>query len=114
MVGAEGTVEERLFPSGYVRVHGELWYTEYVGSKYRQEKAIHGRAGDSLYYHYVPAFPLLSSRTRPRLGVTGRVQSRPPDLVRGECEPQARTDGFGRRDGYNGLVSETFGETDYN
>ncbi|MFQ5821564.1 MAG: NfeD family protein [Candidatus Heimdallarchaeota archaeon] len=30
MVGAQGIVEERLAPSGYVRVHGELWQAEVV------------------------------------------------------------------------------------
>ncbi|MFX0197796.1 MAG: NfeD family protein [Candidatus Hodarchaeota archaeon] len=28
MVGAQGIVEDRLAPSGYVRVHGELWQAE--------------------------------------------------------------------------------------
>ncbi len=31
MVGAQGTVEDRLSPSGYVRVHGELWQAEVMG-----------------------------------------------------------------------------------
>ncbi|NIO09412.1 MAG: nodulation protein NfeD, partial [Deltaproteobacteria bacterium] len=31
MVGVQGIVEERLAPSGYVRVHGELWQAEVVG-----------------------------------------------------------------------------------
>ncbi len=30
LVGAEGTAEERLDPTGYVRVHGELWKAETV------------------------------------------------------------------------------------
>jgi membrane protein implicated in regulation of membrane protease activity len=28
LVGTEGEVEERLAPSGYVRVHGELWHAQ--------------------------------------------------------------------------------------
>jgi membrane protein implicated in regulation of membrane protease activity len=28
LVGTEGIVEERLAPSGYIRVHGELWQAE--------------------------------------------------------------------------------------
>jgi len=28
LVGTEGIVEERLAPSGYIRVHGELWHAE--------------------------------------------------------------------------------------
>jgi membrane protein implicated in regulation of membrane protease activity len=28
LIGAEGIAEERLAPSGYVRVHGELWHAE--------------------------------------------------------------------------------------
>lgn len=28
LVGTEGIVEERLAPSGYIGVHGELWQTE--------------------------------------------------------------------------------------
>jgi membrane protein implicated in regulation of membrane protease activity len=31
MVGAQGIVEDRLAPSGYVRVHGELWQGEVMG-----------------------------------------------------------------------------------
>lgn len=31
MVGAQGIAEERLAPSGYVRVHGELWQGELMG-----------------------------------------------------------------------------------
>ena len=32
LVGSEGIVEERLAPSGYIRVHGELWQAEVIGS----------------------------------------------------------------------------------
>ena len=31
LVGTEGIVEERLAPSGYIRVHGELWQAEIIG-----------------------------------------------------------------------------------
>ena len=31
LVGTEGIVEERLAPSGYIRVHGELWQAEMRG-----------------------------------------------------------------------------------
>ena len=30
LVGIEGIVEERLAPTGYIRVHGELWQAEVV------------------------------------------------------------------------------------
>ncbi len=30
LVGTEGIVEERLTPSGYIRVHGELWQAEMI------------------------------------------------------------------------------------
>jgi membrane protein implicated in regulation of membrane protease activity len=30
LVGTEGIVEERLAPSGYIRVHGELWQAEMI------------------------------------------------------------------------------------
>ena len=30
LVGIEGIVEERLAPSGYIRVHGELWQAEMI------------------------------------------------------------------------------------
>ena len=30
LVGTEGIVEERLAPSGYIRVHGELWQAEII------------------------------------------------------------------------------------
>jgi len=30
LVGSEGIVEERLAPSGYIRVHGELWQVEMI------------------------------------------------------------------------------------
>ncbi|NIN01859.1 MAG: hypothetical protein GTO24_28295 [candidate division Zixibacteria bacterium] len=49
MVGAQGTVEDRLSPSGYVRVHGELWQPEVMGGGYAVDRgkgvriqAIHG------------------------------------------------------------------------
>jgi len=32
IVGGEGIVEERLAPTGYIRVHGELWQAEGVGA----------------------------------------------------------------------------------
>jgi len=32
LVGTEGVVEERLAPSGYIRVHGELWQAEIVNA----------------------------------------------------------------------------------
>jgi len=28
LIGTEGITEERLAPSGYIRVHGELWRAE--------------------------------------------------------------------------------------
>lgn len=31
MVGVRGIAEERLAPSGYIRVHGELWQAEVMG-----------------------------------------------------------------------------------
>ncbi len=31
MVGARGVAEDRLAPSGYIRVRGELWQTEVMG-----------------------------------------------------------------------------------
>jgi len=31
MVGARGITEEQLAPSGYIRVHGELWKAEVMG-----------------------------------------------------------------------------------
>ncbi len=31
MIGARGIAEDRLAPSGYIRVHGELWQGEVVG-----------------------------------------------------------------------------------
>jgi len=31
MVGARGVTEEQLAPSGYIRVHGELWKAEVMG-----------------------------------------------------------------------------------
>jgi len=36
LVGTEGTAEERLAPSGYIRVHGELWQSERI----RQDRPI--------------------------------------------------------------------------
>ncbi len=38
LIGTEGTVEERLEPSGYVRVHGELWRAEVIGKTMAIEK----------------------------------------------------------------------------
>ncbi len=31
LIGTEGIAEERLDPSGYIRVHGELWRAEVIG-----------------------------------------------------------------------------------
>jgi membrane protein implicated in regulation of membrane protease activity len=31
MIGAQGVARERLAPSGYVRIHGELWRAERLG-----------------------------------------------------------------------------------
>lgn len=38
LVGTEGIVEERLAPSGYIRVHGELWQAERSGNGLPVEK----------------------------------------------------------------------------
>jgi len=32
LIGADGIAEERLAPAGYIRVHGELWRAEVIGS----------------------------------------------------------------------------------
>jgi membrane protein implicated in regulation of membrane protease activity len=33
LIGMEGISEERLDPSGYIRIHGELWQAEVMGKK---------------------------------------------------------------------------------
>lgn len=33
MIGARGFAEDRLAPSGYIRVHGELWQGEVLGGR---------------------------------------------------------------------------------
>jgi membrane-bound ClpP family serine protease len=33
LIGMEGIAEERLTPSGYIRVHGELWQSEVIGKE---------------------------------------------------------------------------------
>jgi membrane-bound ClpP family serine protease len=38
MIGVKGFAEERLAPSGHVRVHGELWQAEVIGKTMRVEK----------------------------------------------------------------------------
>ena len=38
LIGTQGTAEERLDPSGYVRVHGELWRAEVIGKTMAIEK----------------------------------------------------------------------------
>ena len=38
LIGTEGIAEERLQPSGYVRVHGELWRAEGIGKTMTIEK----------------------------------------------------------------------------
>ena len=38
LVGTEGIVEEPLTPSGYIRVHGELWQAEITGEGLPIEK----------------------------------------------------------------------------
>jgi membrane protein implicated in regulation of membrane protease activity len=38
LIGTEGIAEEPLNPSGYIRVHGELWQAEVMGKKSQVEK----------------------------------------------------------------------------
>ena len=38
LIGTQGIAEERLDPSGYVRVHGELWRAEVIGKTIAIEK----------------------------------------------------------------------------
>ena len=38
LIGTEGIAEERLDPSGYIRVHGELWRAEVTGKTIPIEK----------------------------------------------------------------------------
>ena len=38
LIGMEGVAEEKLAPSGYVRVHGELWQSEVMKNKAPIEK----------------------------------------------------------------------------
>ena len=38
LIGPEGIAEERLDPSGYIRVHGELWRAEVIGKTIPIEK----------------------------------------------------------------------------
>lgn len=38
LIGTEGIAEERLNPSGYIRVHGELWRAEVIGKTIPIEK----------------------------------------------------------------------------
>ena len=38
LIGTEGIAEERLDPSGYIRVHGELWRAEVIGKTIPVEK----------------------------------------------------------------------------
>jgi membrane protein implicated in regulation of membrane protease activity len=38
IIGREGIVEERLSPSGYIRVHGELWRAEIIEGNHPVEK----------------------------------------------------------------------------
>ena len=38
LIGTDGIAEERLDPSGYIRVHGELWRAEVIGKTIPIEK----------------------------------------------------------------------------
>jgi len=38
LIGTEGIAEELLDPSGYIRVHGELWRAEVLGKPMAIEK----------------------------------------------------------------------------
>jgi len=38
LIGIEGIVKKRLDPSGYIRVHGELWRAEVIGKTMAIEK----------------------------------------------------------------------------
>ena len=38
MIGTEGIAQERLNPSGYIRVHGELWQAEVMEKRIPIEK----------------------------------------------------------------------------
>ena len=52
MIGLRGITEDRLAPSGYVRVHGELWQAEVVQNSPPIEKGesvrVHGNRGLTL------------------------------------------------------------------
>ena len=56
MVGARGIAEERLDPSGYIRVRGELWQAEVVGNappiERGEEVRIQGIRGLTLLVSY--------------------------------------------------------------
>lgn len=55
MIGLQGIAENRLAPSGYVHVHGELWQAEVVENSFPIEKGesvrIYGNRGLTLLVH---------------------------------------------------------------
>ena len=53
LIGTEGIAEERLDPSGYIRVHGELWRAEVI------EKAIPVEKGQTVQIERASGLTLL-------------------------------------------------------
>jgi membrane-bound ClpP family serine protease len=60
LIGVEGIVEERLAPSGYIRVHGELWKAEVVG-----KGAVIGQ-GEKVFIQRVEGLTLFVERAYPK------------------------------------------------
>ena len=53
LIGTEGIAEERLDPSGYIRVHGELWRAEVM------EKTIPVEKGQKVHIERASGLTLL-------------------------------------------------------
>lgn len=59
MIGARGIVKQRLAPSGYVQIHGELWRAERSGKGPPIEagQTVHVEKMEGLTLFVVPAIP---------------------------------------------------------
>ena len=66
MIGAQGIARERLAPSGYIRIHGELWRAERLGEGPPIEagQAVRVEKAEGLTVFVIPVNPQDSEKER--------------------------------------------------
>jgi membrane protein implicated in regulation of membrane protease activity len=66
LIGTEGIAEERLDPSGYIRVHGELWRAEVI------DKTIPVEKGETVLIERAYGLTLLVKPTSKEIIINGK------------------------------------------